>query len=128
MRPTPAPGGLTAPWRARCALKCTMHRWHFAWGSIVLTVAARPAHWSPTTNPTSLRPRSIILRKNCSQLAAFSCMSSSTAITSRWGLSRSTPMATSTPTFSTGPPQERLCRTPSACISSNRGGRFQHLI
>ena len=49
---------------------------------------------------------------NCSQLALSSFMPSATPMTSRWPVS-STPMATSTLTFSTDPPHERLCHTPS---------------
>ena len=93
-------------------MKCTMHRWHFAFGSMELTVDTSPAQRSPTTNPTPLKPRSIMLRTNCSQLALSSFMLSVTPITSRWP-SRSIPMATSTLTFSTCPPRERLRHKPS---------------
>ena len=40
-------------------MKCTMHRWYFALGSIEPTVATSPAHRSPTTSLTPFRPRSI---------------------------------------------------------------------
>ena len=108
-------------------MKRTMHRWYFAFGSIELTVATRPAHRSPTISRTPLSPRSIIPLKNCSQLAASSLMPSSTAITSRRP-SASTPMATSTPAFSTCPPHERLCHTPSTNTYgySDSNGRFRH--
>ena len=87
-----------------------------------------PAHRSPTTSRTPLRLRSIMLLTNCSQLALSSFMPSATPTTSRWPVS-STPMATSTLTFSTDPPHVRLCHTPS----TNRygyewaaRGRFRH--
>ena len=72
-----------------------------------LTVETSPAHRSPTTSLTPLNPRSIMLRKNCSQLAASSRMPSSTAMTSRRP-SVLTPMATRTLTFSTCPPPGSL--------------------
>ena len=50
-------------------MKCTMHRWHLASGSIELTVDTSPAHRSPATSRTPFRPRSIMSRKNRSQLA-----------------------------------------------------------
>lgn len=49
---------------------------------------------------------------NCSQLSPSSFMPSATPTASRRP-SESTPMATSTLTFSTCPPHERLCHTPS---------------
>lgn len=51
-------------------------------------------------------------RTNCSQLSLSSLMPSATPITSRCP-SALTPMATRTLTFSTEPPHERLCHTPS---------------
>ena len=50
--------------------------------------------------------------KNCSQLAESSLMPSVTPMTSRCP-SALIPMATRTLTFSTCPPHERLCHTPS---------------
>ena len=88
-------------------MKWTTHRWYLACGSISPTVATSPAHLSPTTSLTPFRPRSIMDRMNCSQLALSSFMPSATPMTSRWPVS-STPMATSTLTFSTDPPHERL--------------------
>ena len=64
--------------------KCTMHRWYLAFGSMELTAGTRPAHRSPTTSRTPLRPRSIRLLTNCSQLALSSFMPSATPTTSRW--------------------------------------------
>ena len=93
-------------------MKWTVHRWYLASGSIEFTVATSPAHRSPTTSRTPLRPRSIRLLTNCSQLALSSFMPSATPTTSRWPVS-STPIATSTLTFSTDPPHVRLCHTPS---------------
>lgn len=93
-------------------MKCTMHRWYPARGSMERTVETRPAQRSPTTSLTPLRPRSIMPLTNCSQLAESSFMPSATPMTSRWP-SESTPTATSTLTFSTEPPHERLCHTPS---------------
>ena len=46
-----------------------MHFWQRASGSIALIVATNPAHRSPTTRRTLLRPRSTGLRMNRSQLA-----------------------------------------------------------
>ena len=46
-------------------MKWTMHRWYLASGSIALTVETSPAHRSPTTSRTPLRPRSIMLLTNC---------------------------------------------------------------
>ena len=89
-----------------------MHRWYPARGSMERTVETRPAQRSPTTSLTPLRPRSIMPLTNCSQLAESSFMPSATPMTSRWP-SESTPTATSTLTFSTEPPHERLCHTPS---------------
>ena len=37
-------------------MKCTMHRWYLASGSISLTVETSPAHRSPTTSLTPLSP------------------------------------------------------------------------
>lgn len=88
-------------------MKWTMHRWYPACGSISPTVATSPAHLSPTTSLTPFRPRSIMDRMNRSRLALSSFMPSATPMTSRWPVS-STPMATSTLTFSTDPPHERL--------------------
>ena len=64
---------------------------------------------------------------NCSQLALSSRMPSATPITSRCP-SRLTPMATSTLTFSTCPPHERLCHTPSMNTYgySDSNGRVRH--
>lgn len=70
-------------------MKCAMHRWYLALGSIEFTVATSPAHRSPTTRRTLLRPRSIMPLTNCSQLAESSFMPSVTPMTSRWP-SRST--------------------------------------
>ena len=94
------------------AQKCAMHRWYPARGSMERTVETRPAQRSPTTRPTPLRSRSIMPLTNCSQLAESSFMPSATPMTSRWP-SESTPTATGTLTFSTEPPHERLCHTPS---------------
>lgn len=63
--------------------KCTMHRWSLAFGSIESTVETSPAHRSPATSRTPFRPRSIMPRKNCSQLAESSLMPSATPMTSR---------------------------------------------
>lgn len=49
---------------------------------------------------------------DCSQPAASSLMPPATPMTSRWP-SGSTPMATRMPAFSTLPPHDRLCHTPS---------------
>lgn len=108
-------------------MKCTMHRWYFARGNIEFTVETSPAHRSPTTRRTPFKPRSIMLRMNCSQLAASSLMPSVTPMTSRWP-SALTPMATRTLTFSTLPPQERLCHTPSMNTYgySDSNGRVRH--
>ena len=108
-------------------MKCTMHRWYLAFGSIESTVEASPAHRSPATSLTPLNPRSIMLRKNRSQLAASSRMPSSTAMTSRRP-SVPTPMATRTLTLSTLPPQDRLRHTPSTNTYgySDPNGRFRH--
>ena len=65
---------------------------------------------------------------NCSQLALSSFMPSVTPITSRCPVS-STPIATSTLTFSTDPPQARLCHTPSTNrygYERSVNGRFRH--
>ena len=65
---------------------------------------------------------------NCSQLALSSFMPSVTPITSRCPVS-STPIATSTLTFSTLPPHVRLCHTPSTNrygYERSANGRFRH--
>ena len=64
-------------------MKCTMHRWYLAFGSMELTVETSPAHRSPTTSRTPLRPRSIMPLTNCSQLSPSSFMPSATPMTSR---------------------------------------------
>ena len=53
--------------------KCTMHRWHLAFGSIESTVATSPAHRSPTTSRTPFRPRSITADANgvCDRIKVF---------------------------------------------------------
>jgi hypothetical protein len=61
---------------------------------------------------TPLNPREMSEETNESQLVESSFMPSATPITSRCPSAR-TPMATSTLTFSTAPPHERLCHTPS---------------
>ena len=55
--------------RRTLRMKCTMHRWYLASGSIEFTVETSPAHRSPTTSPAPFRPHSIMPRTNCSQLA-----------------------------------------------------------
>ena len=104
-----------------------MHRWRLAFGGIELTVETSPAHRSPTTGPTPLNPRSIMLRKNRSRPAASSRMPSSTAMASRRP-SVPTPMATRTPAFSTCPPRDRLRHTPSTNTYgySDSNGRSRH--
>ena len=89
-----------------------MHRWQRAPGSSSPTAETRPAHRSPVTSLTPFNPRASMPVMNPRQLSASSFMPSATEITSLRP-SVPTPMATSTPAFSTEPPQQRLCHTPS---------------
>ena len=66
-------------------------------------------------------------RKDCSQLAESSLMPSAAPMTSRWP-SLLMPMAARMLTFSTLPPQERLCHTPSTnhVWASSSNGLVRH--
>ena len=64
-------------------MKCTMHRWYFALGSIEPTVATSPAHRSPTTSLTPFRPRSITADSNRVPLSFGTFSSSLTATAGR---------------------------------------------
>jgi hypothetical protein len=75
-------------------------------------VFTSPAHRSPVTRRTPVSPREMSEETKLFQLAESSFMPSVTPITSRCP-SDPTPIATSTLTFSTAPPQLRLCQTPS---------------
>lgn len=109
-------------------MKRTMHRWHLAFGGIELTVETSPAHRSPTTSPTPLNPRSIMLRKNRSRPAASSRMPPSAAMASRRP-SVPTPMATRTPAFSTVPaPQQPAGVVHPACAHAREAHLHQRLL
>ena len=92
-------------------MKCTMHRWYFARGSIEFTVETSPAHRSPTTRRTPFKPRSIMLRMNCSQLAASSSCPRHADDLPRVA-SRVDADGDEDADVLHLPPQERLCHTP----------------
>ena len=71
-----------------------------------------PAHRSPVTRRTPVSPRERSEETKLFQLAESSFMPSATPITSRCPCDP-VPIVTSMLTFSTAPPHERLCHTPS---------------
>jgi hypothetical protein len=75
-------------------------------------VFTSPAHPSPAAGRTPAGPREMSEETKLFQLAESSFMPSATPTASRCP-SKPTPIATSMLTFSTAPPHERLCRTPS---------------